>query len=393
MWRDESLDPALTTWVVAPAQQSLWDEVIGRGEDGASALAIGTWLRAQRVDVRRASTLTSIAEASVRAWAAGQPHGTRWTPAAQEQASRPVIAHWRAQRLVGREVVDVTAGCGADSLAIAEVGADLLAADLDPARIPLLRHNLPAEVGVIRADALAPAWRTRTLVADPGRRAGGRRLRRLAELLPAVPDLLAATEDAAIVLPPALDLADPDLPLDAELEFVSDNGALVEATLWTGTLATGLRRSSDARLGVTVVGNPDDQRLPVTGVPDVGEWLVEPAAALVRARLVAVVGESRGWTRLDDRRALLRAPAHDATPWAHQAKVCAVAGNRPAALRAAIEDLQPGSVEFVTHGLDIDLARLRRELGNPPTGPHGLRVHLIRTTDGATAVITGPRES
>lgn len=392
MWREESLDPVATTWVVSPHQRFLWDEVVARLEAGAgAALQVGSWLRGTGLDPELASTMSSIAEASRRAWSDGHPRHTRWTPAAREQATRPVIASWRARRFAGLDVVDVTAGCGGDSLALRDVANSLVASDLEAARIPLLRHNLGSAVPVIRADALRPSWRTRPVLADPGRRVAGRRLRRLAALIPSVPALLAVAPTAGVVLPPALDLRDPDLPPNAELEFVADRGALVEATLWAGDLVTGRRRASDAGLGLTISGDPDEVRLPVSGIPAVGAWLVEPAPALVRSRLVGLVGAGLGWARVDERRAVLTSSDPRTSPWAHHARVLAVTTTRPAALRPAIRGLDPTAVEFLTHGVEVDLVQFRRQVGSPPTGAHGLRVHLIRTSEGAAAVVTGPR--
>ena len=52
----------------------------------------------------------------------------------------------------------------------------LLGSDLDPVRLAMARHNLGNDVdGVVRADALAPVSRDTVVLADPGRRGGGRR--------------------------------------------------------------------------------------------------------------------------------------------------------------------------------------------------------------------------
>lgn len=389
MWRDESLDPDVTRWLVEDATRGLRDEVAARLSAGDDPLAVGTWVRSREPSPDRASTLTAVAVASRSAWEDGQPVGTLWTPAAAEQASRPEVAAWRASRLAGRRVVDVTAGCGGDALALADVATSVLAVERDAARVPLLSHNLAGRAAVVRGDATRPAWRgVDAWFADPGRRDGGRRLRRLAELHPGVPDLLAVAPAAGVVLPPALHLDDPDLPSDAELEFVQHDGRLVEATLWTHDLVTGHRRASEVGTGATVVGDPADARLPVTGPPVVGEWLVDPAPALVRARLVALVGEDRGWRRLDARRALVVADGPATDGWGRAEQVVATTSARPKAVREVLRGLDDRPVELVLHGVQTDPRRFLNAAGNPPTGPSGHRVHLVRTSDGAVALVT-----
>lgn len=353
----------------------------------SDALTVGSRLR-RDLPPADAAAVVRVAQASMRAWTAGQPPGTWWTPSGGEQATHPLVAAGRARRLAGRVVADVTAGCGGDSLALVTTADVVVASDLDAARLPLLAHNLDGRAAVVRADALRPAWRRDAVVlADPGRRLAGRRLRRLGELLPSVPALLATAQDAVISLPPALDLGDPDLPADGEVEFVQVDGHLVEATLWTGDLVTASRRATDAATGQTLSGDPGEVRLEVGAAPQVGEWLVEPDPALVRSRLVARAPDAADWRRLDERRALVLASG-PATAWARSTEVLAITSARPKAVRRALGDLGPDQVEVLLHGIETTPTTFLRALGNPPTGPTGVRIHLVRTTNGAVAIIT-----
>ncbi|MEX0835911.1 MAG: hypothetical protein WD010_07455, partial [Nitriliruptor sp.] len=44
--------------------------------------------------------------------------------------------------------------------------------------------------------------------------------------------------------------------------------------------------------------------------------------------------------------------------------------------------------ELVLHGLDTDLAAFRRGLRGLRSGPGGRRIELVRTDDGAVAIVT-----
>ena len=60
----------------------------------------------------------------------------------------------------GDHVVEIGAGLGSLTLALAETGAHILAIEVDPALIPLLQHNVEhlANVTVLHADAMKINW-------------------------------------------------------------------------------------------------------------------------------------------------------------------------------------------------------------------------------------------
>jgi hypothetical protein len=374
------------------------------------------------------------------------PHAEQllFTRTGLEQASDPAVAAWRAARIASvaaggspaedppREVVgarrvwDLGAGIGGDTLAIARAsGGPVVAVDRDAARLELLRHNADVwglEVAVQHADALAVRPGPADLVhADPGRRrADGRRIRRLADHQPPVGALLAAHPDVAghaIVLSPGVDLDDPDLPPDAELEFVAVDGQLVEAVAWRGALAvpdraataTLLARPPHDAASASAAASATPAASAGTGhtaehvsigrdrghrsalpVGPVGHHLVEVAAPAVRARVHDVIGASIGARRLAQRRALLtcddRPPA---SPWYVARPVLAVLPARPRVVRRWLRDRDVPPLELAVHGLEVDVAAWWRELGRPPRGPTGWRLALVRLDDGAVAIVTG----
>ena len=73
-----------------------------------------------------------------------------FTPDGLEQATRWVVARWRAARFVEAGVSDVwDLGCGngADAMALAEAGPGAHAVESDPATAALARANLPLAGG------------------------------------------------------------------------------------------------------------------------------------------------------------------------------------------------------------------------------------------------------
>jgi len=231
--------------------------------------------------------------------------------ALQQAGPTPVAAH-RAARLAGVGVHDLTCSIGTDVAALAAVCPLALGSDLDPVRVLMARHNLaraglPVRLAV--ADALAPTSRGLLGYADPARRdPAGRRITS-ASTLPPVADLDAAhaRRPPVLRLPPGIDYE--QLARPGEVEIVSLDGTAREAVLWPSELATVGRRatvllsgSAPAPDGLTS-DDPDD-----AGVGTVGDWLVDPDPAVVRAHLVRHYAARHGLLLLDPHLAYLTGP-------------------------------------------------------------------------------------
>jgi hypothetical protein len=403
------LDATTAAWLVTDDGLTSVAAAAADLATGRDELQVGTRLRREGVAPARAAAV--VAAALARRRATGRwPDADRllFTREGLEQASDPAVSAWRARRFAGADAVeDRAAGCGGDTLALAAVAGEVTAIDLDPARLTLLRHNAGVrglEVTTVVADALTQPGPDRGPVhADPGRRVDGRRVRRLADHRPSVPALLhhldhvAARDGVAVVLGPGVDLDDHDLPAGAELEFVQVGRDLAESVLWTGPLrsvgtaasATLLDRDADAG-GEALAHRGRGERGPRLPVGAIGDVLLEVAPAAVRARLHDDLGAEVGARRLASRRALLTVDGEPAaSPWWRARAVEAVLPARPAAVRRHLRTVDERPIEVVLHGVDLDVRRFRRELGDPPGGPGGRRIELVRTDDGAVAIVTG----
>jgi hypothetical protein len=363
---------------------------------GDEELTVASRIRRAGLDAARATAVVGAATARRRA-RARWPDADRllFTPVALEQASDPEVSAWRARRLEDADVWDLCAGIGGDALALAAEGASVDAVDLDAARLELLVHNARVRGLEVRphvGDALAvtlPA--DAAMHADPGRRREGRRVRRLADHLPGVGVLLGAHEAAptrAVVLSPAVDLDDPDLPADAELEFVQVGDDLREAVVWLGAARRG-SASATATLLPSEESRSRGARGPRLAVGGVGEVLLQVAPAAVRARLHDEIGEEVGARRLATGRALLTCEADPGdSAWYRRRHVHAVLPARPRSVRGWLRSADERPVEIAVHGLGADPVAWWREIGRPPRGPDGWRLELVRTDDGAIAIVT-----
>lgn len=392
------LPPPVAVWLTVeggPYVEAAADELA----DGVSALAIGTRLRSELAPAR-AAAVTAAAATRLRAVDAGIPDAERLllTRAALEQASHPAVAAHRAGRFAQAPlVIDLCTGAGVDAVAIGRRVDTVVAVDLDPSRALLARHNTRrcgVDAVVVVGDARRPPVQMSGLLhADPSRRRGERRARRLADYGPPVGDLLAATATAAgrgIVLSPAVAWDDPHLPDDAEVEFLQVGQDLVEAMMWLGDL-----RRPGVRATATLLPEGETRSVEGPGEPlpvgPIREWLVEVAPAAVRARIHDSIGTELGARRVARNRALLttsRSPG--SSPWWRAWRVEAVLPARQREVRRWLRDARPLPLEISTHGLDADPQRWWRELGSPPRGPDGRRLHLVRTDDGALCIATEP---
>ncbi|WP_328809642.1 THUMP-like domain-containing protein [Rhodococcus sp. NBC_00294] len=323
------------------------------------------------------------------------PFAGTWlvTDDAVQQATTEQVSRHRAERLRGRRIHDVTCSIGTELHTLHSVADIVVGSDLDPVRLAMARHNVP-DVAVLRADAVAPTTRGTVVVADPGRRAGGRRRHDPAALEPPLPDLLDAYagRDLVVKCAPGLDVDRLDLTsrhTRAEVELVSLDGAVREACLWLGEVAdpavrrrATVLRSDGSAWEVTDADSDaiDEDRAP-------GRYIVDPDGAVVRAGLVRHYAARHGLWQLDPRIAHLTGDAIpegttgfeilDRLPFTEKV------------LRKRLAELGCGSLEILVRGIDVDPALLRPRLDLRGTVPLGLVITRIGRS--GVAFVCGPR--
>ena len=219
-----------------------------------------------------------------------------FTAAGLEQATRLSVAahHARRYRDAGStRVADLTCGIGADAMAFAGIGLRVLATDVDEATAAIatvnLRHFPDAEVR--HGDGLAldlEAEGIDGVYADPARRtSSGSRVFDPSAYEPSLDAVLAVRDRVpALGLKLGPGIPHTALPADAQAQWVSVDGDVVEVGLWFGPLAPeGPGRSALVlRDGEAHVVQQTSEERPPTGA--LGSYLYEPDGAVIRAGLV-----------------------------------------------------------------------------------------------------------
>jgi hypothetical protein len=305
-----------------------------------------------------------------------------FTPDGLEQATRLQVAAQHAGRFTRAgmaSVADLGCGIGADALAFASLGLRVVAVERDEVTAAIAAYNLAPfpDARVINGDALAsePAD-VDALWFDPARRAGGRRHADPADWSPPLDAVFAraAARPAGIKLGPALDHA--LLPEGVEAQWVSVDRDVVELVVWTGALAReGVGR---AALLLTAEGSSEltaPEAAPDAEVGTLGEYLLEPDGAVIRARLIGDLARQIDGRMLDATIAWITCDAAPVTSFGQAFRVREELPFDERRLKTALRERSIGTLEIKKRGVDVDPATLRTRLS-------------LRGSDAATLVLT-----
>lgn len=310
-----------------------------------------------------------------------------FTQAGLEQASRLPVAELHAARFSACDAVaDLGCGLGAESLAFLRAGLRVRAVELDPLTAQFAHHNLTTEAAWLREQGAAPRFEVLTgdattlgrgdadgVFLDPARRTAGHRdTRRLAssdDYSPSLDFAFAAARAASgggVKLGPGLDRE--LIPEDAEAQWVSVDGQLVEMGLWFGNAARpGVRRAATILRAQPGEAAAVHELLAAADAPDaevreLGEYLIEPDGAVIRARLIGQLAADLGAGMLHDGIAYLTADSAPVTPFGQVFRVIEELPAREKDLKRALAARDIGSLEIKKRGVDVDPAALRTRL-------------------------------
>ncbi|MEV4773936.1 class I SAM-dependent methyltransferase [Microbacterium sp. LWH12-1.2] len=309
-----------------------------------------------------------------------------FTRAGLEQATRLGVAARHAQRMRGAgitSVADLGCGIGGDALAFAGAGLRVHAVDADEVTSAIAAYNLAPFAGDVSVQhgtaESADLSGVDAVWMDPARRTSGHSETRRVTASDYSPSLdwafeLASRVPTGIKLGPGHDRD--ALPADAEAQWVSVDGSVVELVLWTGVLA----RNEVRRAALVIRG---DQSYELTAgadaedapVRELGAYLHEPDGAVIRARLIGDVARSLEAGMLDEHIAYLTSDAALTSPFVQSFRVRETMPANSKSINAVLKANGIGTLEIKKRGMDIDPAAFRKKL-------------TLRGDESATLILT-----
>jgi SAM-dependent methyltransferase len=350
-----------------------------------------------------------------------------FTREALEQSTGDIVAAYRAERFRPfARVLDLGCGIGGDAMALAATGRTVIAVDRDPVRLGLCEMNLTAlghTATHINADILTgPLPDADAAFCDPARRVGGKRVLSPNDSDPPPRAVMAKFPHGfplGFKLAPGV-IVDEAVALGGEVEFISLDGELKECCVWTGALKStgrratvirvvhslrereGLRPGEDTR--ATCHGSNDvnsDTRSPTRSrserttlaaedpapwpvVTDVGEFVYDVDATVVRSGLVGDLAKLTGLTAIDYRVAFLTGPLV-ASPFAVGFRVDDVCPLDAKAVGKVLQSCDVGRVTVVKRGVEADAEKLTAKWKSDRPGHR--TVILTRVAGRAKAIV------
>jgi hypothetical protein len=326
-----------------------------------------------------------------------------FTEAGLEQATRLNVAAQHAERFRAAgitQVADLGCGIGTESMALASLGLTVAAFEIDEVTAAVASYNLApfdsaevnqADVTTLDTDAFE------ALMFDPARRelGGPARERAVRKFNPAdySPNFdwvleQARTRPTGIKLGPGH--PHEGIPADAEAQWVSVDGDLVECTLWFGSVAReGVARSA-LLLGKSGTHELTSGTHTRTDAPlgERGEYVHEPDAAIIRSHLVGELAEQLGANLFAPEIAYLSTNIHVSSPWMRSYRVLDELAFDRKRLKAYLRERNIGVLEIKKRGSDVSPEALRKEMALK--GENAATLIVTRVGDAHRVLVVEP---
>jgi hypothetical protein len=326
-----------------------------------------------------------------------------FTEAGLEQASRLRVAALHAGRFRSAgisEVADLGCGIGAESMALASLGINVHAFELDEVTAAVATYNLaPFEnVKVEIADVeQLDLSKFEALFFDPARRElhGPKKATTQRHFDPAnySPNYnfcieKAKTKPTGIKLGPGHDKK--QIPEGTEAQWISVDGDLVEMGLWFGKVA----RDNVARSALLIKGDSKDEITSPNSTSvsaplgKLGKYVYEPDNALIRSGLIAEFSEPLELTLIAPEIAYLSSDNEISSPWIKGYEVIDDLVFDRKKLKAYVRENNIGILEIKKRGSDISPEELRKQLS--PKGEGAATLIVTRVGDAHRVLVAQP---
>ena len=326
-----------------------------------------------------------------------------FTEAGLEQASRLKVAAIHAGRFRSagiKQVADLGCGIGAESMALASLGIEVKAFEIDEVTAAVATYNLApfenASVEIADVEALDLSG-FEALYFDPARRelhgpkkASTQRHFDPANFSPNYNFVLeqAKTKPTGIKLGPGHDKK--QITEGCEAQWVSVDGDLVELGLWFGTLA----RESIARSALLISSSgqheitSSEMESPNAELAEIGEYVYEPDNSLIRSGLIADFANPLGLTLISPEIAYLSSNEEISSPWLKGYKVIDNLVFDRKKLKAYVRENNIGILEIKKRGSDVSPEELRKQLA--PKGEGAATLIVTRVGDAHRVLVAKP---
>jgi hypothetical protein len=326
-----------------------------------------------------------------------------FTEAGLEQATRLTVAAQHAERFRAagiKQVADLGCGIGTESMALASLGLNVAAFELDEVTAAVASYNLaPFEHAQVQQTDVTKLDTTvfEALMFDPARRelGGTARERVLRKFNPAdySPNFDWVVEQAR-KRPTGIKLGPghphDGIPTDAEAQWVSVDGDLVECTLWFGSVAReGVARSA-LLLGKSGTHELTSATHTRTDAPlgERGEYVHEPDAAIIRSHLVGELAEQLGANLFAPEIAYLSTSIQVSSPWMRSYRVLDELAFDRKKLKAYLRERGVGVLEIKKRGSDVSPEVLRKEMALK--GENAATLIVTRVGDAHRVLVVEP---
>jgi predicted O-methyltransferase YrrM len=232
-----------------------------------------------------------------------------FTSLSLEQATSERIAKYIAKRFKPEWMVeDLTCSLGGNTIFLAEQVKKVIAVDLSEEKISCAKENVAVydvdkKIEFIVGDAFLNIKNVDAFFIDPARdRDGDTKTRSFLNsspsLLEILPQLFAVTHNVAVKLSPAFDYEElKELPVEPEIEIISEDNSCKVAMLWFGEFKTVSRRATGFRKEEFF--SFTDEPNSIADFSKVKKYLYEPNKAISKAHLIDEVAVKFSLSKID----------------------------------------------------------------------------------------------